>query len=521
MTVSVLGQGRTSAALFWLGVVAISLGVAFHLPDFIAAKPMGYRMAGMPMSPLMLWGMALILVGLPCAAVGLLPRSRADSAAGSLRPVVVWRADSALTPRHWILIAVLSLAMVIDIMKPSLLGFVVPGVGREYGLAKPTLTLLPLVALTGTAVGSLLWGLIADLIGRRAAILLAAIIFIGTSICGAMPSFAWNLAMCFIMGLGAGGMLPVALTLIAETVPPAHRGWLLVLLGGVGAFGGYLAASGSAALLEPHFGWRILWFTGMPTGVLLIVLNRLIPESPGYLVLSNRLAEAAATAQRFGGALALEAQAATAPKRRQRESGRLLPSVAMTFAGVVSGLVNYGFILWLPAEMRKAGASAGATDGLLLAASLLTLPTAVLAAWAYRKFGGRVLLFVLLATLAAGFAALGLSGPWSPGGDLRFIAVVSIVMIGNGGAAAVLLPYAIEYYPLAMRGRGAGLVAGGTKGGGIAAQALSIGGLAPTSAALAVPAAAAALAILSIAHRQPGARGDHAMVGSAPPFESA
>ncbi len=64
-----------------------------------------------------------------------------------------------------------------------------------------------------------MWGALADIYGRRASILLAAVMFVGTSICGAMPSFAWNLFMCFMMGLAAGGMLPVANALLAEIMP--------------------------------------------------------------------------------------------------------------------------------------------------------------------------------------------------------------------------------------------------------------------------------------------------------------
>ncbi len=51
------------------------------------------------------------------------------------------------------------------------------------------------------------------------------------------------------MGAGAGGMLPVTYTLLAETMPSRHRGWALVLVGGLGAVGGYFAASALSALL--------------------------------------------------------------------------------------------------------------------------------------------------------------------------------------------------------------------------------------------------------------------------------
>src|SRR6185437_12794983 len=141
-----------------------------------------------------------------------------------------------------------------------------------------------------------------DVIGRRASILLAAETFIATSICGAMPSYEWNFFMCFVMGLGAGGMLPITFALIAETIPARQRSWLMVLVGG-NAGVGYLMAVWLAKWLEPHFGWRVLWFPGAPTGVLLMALNHWIPESPRYLMATGRVAQAREVMERFGAKL--------------------------------------------------------------------------------------------------------------------------------------------------------------------------------------------------------------------------
>src|SRR5690606_27564138 len=110
------------------------------------------------------------------------------------------------------------ITLAIDVMKPATLGFVMPGMTAEYGMGTSRASLLALFALTGTAIGSVVWGRIADRFGRRSAILLSALMFIGTAICGAMPTFGWNLAMCFLMGASAGGLLPITFTLMAETV---------------------------------------------------------------------------------------------------------------------------------------------------------------------------------------------------------------------------------------------------------------------------------------------------------------
>ena len=158
----------------------------------------------------------------------------------------------------------------------------------EYGISASTVAWFPFIALIGTTIGSFVWGWLADVYGRRVSILLSTILFVSTSICGAMPLFELNLLMCFLMGCSAGGMLPVVYTLLAEIMPPRHRSWVLVLVGGTGLVGGYLAASGAAHAFEPLFGWRVLWLQGFPTGILLLALARLIPESPRFLAEQGR-----------------------------------------------------------------------------------------------------------------------------------------------------------------------------------------------------------------------------------------
>src|SRR5919204_301957 len=89
---------------------------------------------------------------------------------------------------HWTLLCTLIVALTIDVMKPASLGFTIPGMIREYHVSAAEASLVPFFALVGTVVGSVVWGVLADLYGRKASILLAAVVFVGTAICGAMPS---------------------------------------------------------------------------------------------------------------------------------------------------------------------------------------------------------------------------------------------------------------------------------------------------------------------------------------------
>ena len=123
-------------------------------------------------------------------------------------------------------------------------------------------------------------------------LLLAATLFIGTAMCAAMPAFHWNLVACFFMGMSAGGLLPIAYSLLAETIPARRRGEAVVLVAGIGTALGFLLASWTAHWLIPTYGWRIMWFFGIPTGLALILLNRYIPESPRFLFSRGRADEA-------------------------------------------------------------------------------------------------------------------------------------------------------------------------------------------------------------------------------------
>ena len=79
--------------------------------------------------------------------------------------------------RHAPMLAVLLFALVIDTMKPATLGFVLPGLAHEDGIPRETAVLLPPFALTGTTGGSVLWGRLADVYGRKASIPLSTILF--------------------------------------------------------------------------------------------------------------------------------------------------------------------------------------------------------------------------------------------------------------------------------------------------------------------------------------------------------
>lgn len=472
---------RQAVWAFALGCLGVTAGVLLHFPMFIDAYEMGmgFELAGMPMDNGMIFGMFTIVIGIGVAAYGLLPRNLAAQRAAAGAIDIVAPEDAPLTPAHWRLLAVLVVALIIDVMKPATLGFTVPGMVSEYGVSKATASLVPFGALIGTVTGSVVWGMIADIYGRKATILLSAVMFVGTSICGAMPSLNWNIAMCFLMGLAAGGMLPVTYALLAEMMPSKHRGWALVTVGGLGAAGGYFAASGFSATLQPIFGWRILWLMNLPTGLILIFLGRFIPESAKFLIARGRHLEAEAVMRRFGSVARKHIEAVAAAvvpgAGAPAEARYTAKLVALCIAAIAWGMVNFGLLLWLPADLVAKGNSVGAASGLLAASSLIAFPLIFVAALLYSKWSTKWALVVMMVVMIIGL--MGVLHMEVNGGSP--ILPVALLIIGTNGIVAILLPYAAETFPLRVRGKATGIVAACTKGGGFLTQILSITAMVP------------------------------------------
>jgi putative MFS transporter len=499
---------RRHLQAFVAGCVAVTAGVVMHLPMFWMGRDNGFRLADMPMDAPMLWGMALIVAGIAVAAYGLLPRRRRAGVVAardpSLELSITAAEDAPLAFAHWRLMLVLTVALVIDVMKPASLGFVVPGMQTEYAVSRAVVAWLPFAALCGTVVGSVLWGWIADLYGRRASILLSAVMFVGTSICGSMPSLWWNVGMCFLMGAAAGGMLPVTYALLAETLPSKHRGWALVLVGGLGAVGGYLAASACSAWLQPFFGWRILWFLNLPTGLLLILLNVWVPESPKFLFALGRGAEAHAVLRGFGCTVRDAGAAAAARAGEAAASLARLPrryvaqTWALSIAALAWGLINFGLLLWMPALLVAKGYSVALSSRLLAASALIAVPTVFVAAALYGRWSSKGALVASIALTAAGLLGLIHLEVASPA-NASPVLPIAVLIVGINGIIAMILPYAAESYPLKVRARATGWVAACTKTGGLLAQVLGVFGLVPGlawGAALALAPIAVALVLV-------------------------
>jgi putative MFS transporter len=160
--------------------------------------------------------------------------------------------------------------------------------------------------------------------------------------------------------------------------------------------------------------------------------------------------------------------------------------------------VNFGVLLWLPSTLVAEGRSVAASSALIAQSTLIAAPTILLSTWLYSAWSTRGALMVMILVTTLGL--VGLSARNS--GIALFanpVADLTLLILGSCGMISILLPYTAENFPLRIRGRATGWIAGCSKLGGLLAQGLSVLGLAPPLAAAAlVIAFPAVIAVLLI-----------------------
>ena len=167
--------------------------------------------------------------------------------------------------------------------------------------------------LVGSSIGAFLAGRMADLIGRRGVMMLAAILFLVSAVlAGAAGSSAVFIIARIIGGLGVGAASVISPVYISEVTPAAVRGRLssiqqvMIITGLTGAFVANFVlaryAGGSTAELWMGFpAWRwMFWLQASPAAIYFVALL-VIPDSPRYLVARGREAEAQAVLTRLFG----------------------------------------------------------------------------------------------------------------------------------------------------------------------------------------------------------------------------
>jgi MFS family permease len=138
------------------------------------------------------------------------------------------------------------------------------------------------LTLVSAAAGGVLFGILADRIGRKRALMTAILLYSGfTAACGFAQS-ALQLAVFRIgLGFGMGGEWATGVALVSETFPPHHRGKALAFVQSAWAIGYGLAALANLIVM-PVWGWRGVFFVGVAPAVLTLWIRRNLEDPPAW-----------------------------------------------------------------------------------------------------------------------------------------------------------------------------------------------------------------------------------------------
>lgn len=137
------------------------------------------------------------------------------------------------------LLGIAGLGWLFDAMDVGMLSFVMVALQKDWGLSTQEMGWIGSINSIGMAVGALIFGILSDKIGRKSVFIITLLLFsIGSGLTALTTTLAMFLVLRFLIGMGLGGELPVASTLVSESVEAHERGKIVVLLESFGQVDG-------------------------------------------------------------------------------------------------------------------------------------------------------------------------------------------------------------------------------------------------------------------------------------------
>jgi AAHS family 4-hydroxybenzoate transporter-like MFS transporter len=332
---------------------------------------------------------------------------------------------------RWIALSLCALTMFVEGYDAQLMGFVVPGIARDWSVAPASLTAAIAAGLVGMTLGAFFIAPLADTYGRRRLVLYSVIVFailtIATAFAQTLPVL---IGLRLLTGIGLGGAMPNAIAITAEFSPGAKRASAVAAMFSsysIGAgFGGIIAA-----WLIPYYGWGAVFvFCGAMALLLWPVLLVAMPE----------------TYVRQG-----KAQPKI-PVARLFSEGRAGITILLWTIFFANLMELFFLTSWLPTTIEAQGLS----PTYALIATVVVQFAGVAAAFGMGplvdRFGPhRVLPF------AFGIAALCIAGIGLAGSAVAFTMLMAFgIGIGTVGAQNCNNGVAAKFYPTSIRATGVG-----------------------------------------------------------------
>nr|WP_296775836.1 MFS transporter [Rhodococcus sp. (in: high G+C Gram-positive bacteria)] len=387
---------------------------------------------------------------------------------------------------HYKLLFAGGLGYTFDAMDGAIVAFILPSVREEWGLSTGLTGILGSSLLIGFLVGALLAGTLGDKIGRKKIMVSALIIYCIASVVAAFSPNFWVLFVARVVaGIGTGAESAIIAPYLSEFVPSRFRGRYIGSLAAFFSFGYILAALlGYFIVSEFDHGWRyVQLITAVPI-LLVLWWRRGLPESPRFLHVHGRKAEAERVVESIEDSVRASTGKPLAPIPQSApdpdvivSAGNIVDNLKALFRGglkkttftawvywFVAIFTFYGFFTWIPSLLVERGFDISKSFMFAILIYLAQTPGYFSAAW-ISELIERKWAIVLYLTGAAG-AASGMAFADSATEIVVWGMLLSFFMNGN---AALEYSYTSEIYPTMIRTTGLGVASAVGRIGGIIA----------------------------------------------------
>ncbi|MCU0094702.1 MFS transporter [Bacillus sp. OR9] len=341
------------------------------------------------------------------------------------------------------LLGIAGLGWLFDAMDVGMLSFVMVALQKDWGLSTQEMGWIGSINSIGMAVGALVFGILSDKIGRKSVFIITLLLFsIGSGLTALTTTLAMFLVLRFLIGMGLGGELPVASTLVSESVEAHERGKIVVLLESFWA-GGWLIAALISYFVIPKYGWEVAMVLSAVPALYALYLRWNLPDSPRFQKVEKR--------------------PSVIENIKSVWSGEYRRATIMLWILWFSVVFSYyGMFLWLPSVMVLKGFSLIKSFQYVLIMTLAQLPGYFTAAWFIERLGRKFVLVTYLIGTACSAYLFGVAE------SLTVLIVAGMLLsFFNLGAWGALYAYTPEQYPTVIRGTGAGMAAAFGRIGGI------------------------------------------------------
>ncbi|WP_019243753.1 MULTISPECIES: MFS transporter [Bacillus] len=343
------------------------------------------------------------------------------------------------------LLGIAGLGWLFDAMDVGILSFVLAALAVDWGLSTEQVGFIGSINSIGMMVGAFVFGLMADRIGRKKVFIITLLFFsVGSGLSAFTSTLLGFICLRFLIGMGLGGELPVASTLVSESVSAKERGRVVVLLESFWA-GGWIVAALISYFIIPKFGWEWALILCAIPAFYALYLRFKLPDSPQFEKVQRKLKK---------NVFQQITEVWSEPYRKKTVMLWIL-----WFCVVFS---YYGMFLWLPNVMVMKGYSLIKSFEYVLLMTLAQLPGYFSVAWLIERVGRKFVLVVYLLGTAGSAYLFGSAESLS----LLLIAGAMLSFF-NLGAWGAMYAYTPEQYPAIMRGAGSGMAASAGRLGGV------------------------------------------------------